>query len=486
MADYWRKILGKLEKMLDSSDFRVWIEPLTAEIAGHSLVLSMPGASSYYLGRLKKRFEPVIRTAAAEAFSCSRDDVELTFKSVAASRDSVSVKKISVAVRKSEKASSPAEDPVRPRIVAPGLLPQAPLNRPVTGSGQALAQKISRFSFENFVVGPTNKMAFAAAEDVCRAGGCVDTLFLSSGSGLGKTHIAQSVAQRLLRERGDQARVAYLTAEDFYSRFRSGIRSNTLDVFTDQIRGLDFLLLDDVQFLHNKIKTQEHLESLVKYLQNRGSKVVFTSQFQPRELKAVDPQLISLICSGIRADMGLPTFEMRREILQRKASVHQVVLPDEVTNLIASNITGDIRELESCLQTLLLKMRVFKTPLTPEMALEVLAQFGPQASAGVEPSFEDIMHYVSEGFGLTEEQICSRLRRREIVVARNTLFYLVRKHTHLTLQEIGSRVNKRHSTVIKGISAVEHEISSASPSGRQISRVISLIERNTGIAASAL
>ena len=456
--------------MLDSSDFRVWIEPLTAEIAGHSLVLSMPGASSYYLGRLKKRFEPVIRTAAAEAFSCSRDDVELTFKSVAASRDSVSVKKISVAVRKSEKASSPAEDPVRPRIVAPGLLPQAPLNRPVTGSGQALAQKISRFSFENFVVGPTNKMAFAAAEDVCRAGGCVDTLFLSSGSGLGKTHIAQSVAQRLLRERGDQARVAYLTAEDFYSRFRSGIRSNTLDV----------------QFLHNKIKTQEYLESLVKYLQNRGSKVVFTSQFQPRELKAVDPQLISLICSGIRADMGLPTFEMRREILQRKASVHQVVLPDEVTNLIASNITGDIRELESCLQTLLLKMRVFKSPLTPEMALEVLAQFGPQASAGVEPSFEDIMHYVSEGFGLTEEQICSRLRRREIVVARNTLFYLVRKHTHLTLQEIGSRVNKRHSTVIKGISAVEHEISSASPSGRQISRVISLIERNTGIAASAL
>ena len=85
MADYWRKILEKLEKMLDSSDFRVWIEPLTAEIAGHSLVLSMPGASSYYLGRLKKRFEPVIRTAAAEAFSCSRDDVELTFKSVAAS-----------------------------------------------------------------------------------------------------------------------------------------------------------------------------------------------------------------------------------------------------------------------------------------------------------------------------------------------------------------------------------------------------------------
>lgn len=130
MADYWRKILEKLEKMLDSSDFRVWIEPLTAEIAGHSLVLSMPGASSYYLGRLKKRFEPVIRTAAAEAFSCSRDDVELTFKSVAASRDSVSVKKISVAVRKSEKASSPAEEPVRPRIVAPGLLPQAPLNRP--------------------------------------------------------------------------------------------------------------------------------------------------------------------------------------------------------------------------------------------------------------------------------------------------------------------------------------------------------------------
>lgn len=474
--------------MLDSSDYSVWIEPLAAEIAGHSIVLSMPGATSYFLGRLKKKMEAVIRTAAAEAFSCSRDDVTLTFRSGDKPRasESAAKKAAPASARKPAETPAPAPRPVRSRLVMPGLLPQAPLSVPVTGSGQALMKRLGRFSFENFVVGPSNQMAFAAAEDVCRAGGCVETLFLSSGSGLGKTHIAQSVAQRILMERGGQAHIAYLTAEDFYSRFRSGVRSNTLDEFTDQIRSLDFLLLDDVQFLRNKVKTQEYLESLVKYLQTRGSRVVFTSQFLPRDLKALDPQLISLICSGIRADMGLPTFEMRREILQRKAGVHQVVLPEEVTNLIASNITGDIRELESCLQTLLLKMRVFKSPLTPEMALEVLAQFEPQASAGAEPTFEDIMHYVSEGFGLTEEQICSRLRRRDIVNARNTLFYLVRKHTHLTLEEIGSRVNKRHSTVIKGISAVEQEISSSSPAGRQISRVISLIERNTGIAAAAM
>lgn len=490
MAEQWKHILENLVKMVDPADFKVWIAPLSAEITGHTLVLTLIGASDYMVHRLEKKMGQVIRASASEVLTCHPDDVHLKILSTAQTSrpapalPAVPDQKVSLGPKELVRVPSQGVAKGGVRLVQGELLGQAPLNQPLTASCNVLLNKLGRFSFEDFVVGPTNEMAAVAARDVCRAGGCVETLFVSSAAGLGKTHIAQSVARQLVQERGVAARVAYLTAEDFYARFRQGLRGNSLDDFTARIKALDFLLLDDVQFLHGKLKTQELLLSLVKHLQNRGSRVVFTSQFQPRDLTILDAQLVSLLSSGILTNMGLPTFEMRKEMLRRKAKVHQVILPDEVTDLLASRLTGDIRQLESCLQTLLLKMRILRAPLTPEMAMEVLNEFMPQGNAA-QPTFDDILHFVSESFGLTIQQIGSKVRRREFVTARNTLFYLARKHTTMTLDQIGSRLNKRHSTVIKGISAVEHEISSESSLGRQMSRVINLIERNAGMGAQS-
>ncbi|MBO4297067.1 MAG: ATP-binding protein, partial [Desulfovibrio sp.] len=377
-------------------------------------------------------------------------------------------------------AQASAEARPRQRAVARPLLPQAPLSRPVTGSGLKLSQKLLRYTFDDFVVGESNRLAYAAAKDLCASGGFVDTLFLNSDAGLGKTHIVQSVAASVNAARGSQARVACLTADDFCSRFVSGSRTSTLAEFDAQLKALDFFMLDDVHFLQGKDKTQEFLLNLVKHLQDKGSKVVFTSSFQPRDLTMLDSQLVSMLLSGIRARMDLPTYEMRRELLRSKARVHQVILPEEVEHLLASRLTGDVRQLESCLRTLLLKMRVLKAPLTPEMCLDVLDEFAP--ALPMQSSFEDLLRIVAEGFGLSPEQLGSRVRRREIVNARNTLFYLARKHTDLTLEQIGGRLNKRHSTVLKGIAAVEQEMRRESTAGRQMQRVVSLIERSAGMA----
>ena len=377
-------------------------------------------------------------------------------------------------------AQAAAEARPRQRAVPRPLLPQAPLSRPVTGSGLKLSQKLLRYTFDDFVVGESNRLAYAAAKDICASGGFVDTLFLNSDAGLGKTHIVQSVAASVNAAKGAQARVACLTADDFCSRFVSGSRTSTLAEFDAQLKALDFFMLDDVHFLQGKDKTQEFLLNLVKHLQDKGAKVVFTSSFQPRDLTMLDSQLVSMLLSGIRARMDLPTYEMRRELLRSKARVHQVILPEEVEHLLASRLTGDVRQLESCLRTLLLKMRVLKAPLTPEMCLDVLDEFAP--ALPVQSSFEDLLRIVAEGFGLSPEQLGSRVRRREIVNARNTLFYLARKHTDLTLEQIGGRLNKRHSTVLKGIAAVEQEMGRESTAGRQMQRVVSLIERSAGMA----
>lgn len=372
---------------------------------------------------------------------------------------------------------------VRPQALVRSL----PLDQAATLSGDALNRKQWRYTFADFVTGPSNAMAVSAAQDVCRPRSFVETLFVSSEPGLGKTHIVQSAVRQILEDRGPTARVAYLTAEDFYARFRMGLRNDSLDDFTGKVRALDFLLLDDVQYLCGKNRTQELLMSLVKQLQDKGSKVVFTSRFLSKDLKKLDSQLVSLIASGVQASMDAPDYAMRCEIVRRKARAHGILLDEEVVGLLASHLEGDVRRIESCLQTLFLKMQVLGTAASPDLALEVLSKFGcVEKPDSPLPTFEDFLCCVSQCYGLTESQICSCIRRRNFVEARNVLFYLARKHTRLTLAQIGARVNKRHSTVIKGIASVEHTLSSQTSAGRQTAHLVELIEKNAGCAQPGL
>ncbi len=508
MSASWNNILKSLAETVEPSDFKVWLAPVRAEISDHSLSLHLDGCSNYMRRRLEQKMGGIIRTAASRELRCRPEELNLRFFSAPAAEAKPQQAAPVGALPGTEKfrsaparqqgqgeSSGPAKSPAAaggeaplPAAAAPGartLQPQAlvsslPLDQPATLSGDALLRRQWRYSFEDFVAGPSNAMALAAAEDVCRPEGSVETLFVSADPGLGKTHIVQSAVRRILTERGPRARVAYLTADEFYARFRMGLRSNTLDDFQDRVRALDFLLVDDVQFLQRKQATQELLLSLVKHLQNRGSRVVFTSRCLPRELKALDPQLLSLFSSGILASMSAPSLEMRREILRRKALAQRADIPDEVTDLLAGSLQGDVRLLESCLKTLLLRMRVQDAKASPDLALEVLRQFQPAGQPLRMPSFEELLDGVSRCCGLSPRQLSSGLRRRSYVEARNVLFYLARKYTDLTLVQIGARVNKRHSTVIKGIAAVEHSLSCATSTGRQTARLISLIETDTG------
>ena len=320
----------------------------------------------------------------------------------------------------------------------------------------------------------------AAAQDVCRSGGDVRTLFVNSASGLGKTHLAQAVGQSLSRN-SSGARVAYLTAEEFASRFVAALRSHDVEAFKGRLKELDVLLLEDVHFFQGQEKMQDMALAVVKNLQARGGRVIFTSSFSPRELQRVDSQLVSHFCSGILTNMGRPDEEMRRHILTRKARSFQVLLPDPVCDLLASRLRGDVRQMESCLNSLIFKARLLNCGLNLDLALEVLNQY-----AGVDcgPDLPTIIRLVCESYGLEERQLCSRSRRRECVLGRNTVYYLARKHTELSLEEIGGPFNRRHSTVIKGITSVERELSKESSLGRQIARAVDLIERNAGLSVA--
>jgi chromosomal replication initiator protein len=336
-----------------------------------------------------------------------------------------------------------------------------------------------RFSFDDFVVGPSNEMAYAAAKGLCNDLADAGTLFVSAAPGLGKTHLAQAVG-KCLSEEGVRTphRICYLSAEEFASCFVAALKARDVESFKTRLRQSDVLLLEDVHFLQNKGKMQEEALALVKNLQAKGSRVVLTSSFAPRDLRHMDGQLVSLFCAGLLTHMASPTLETRRGILQEKARGHQVILQDSVSELLATHITSDVRQLESCLNNLIFKARLLNRQICLEMALEILGQY-TETQRGLD--ITTIIRLVCDSFKLSEAQLVSRSRKHEYVQARNTIYYLARKHTQLSLQEIGDRFHRRHSSVIKGLSVFEREMRRESTLGRQLTRTVELVERNAGI-----
>jgi chromosomal replication initiator protein len=336
-----------------------------------------------------------------------------------------------------------------------------------------------RFSFEDFVVGPSNELAYAATRGLSHKTLDSDQLFLSSSPGLGKTHLLQAVGRQFCTTSNrDRVRVEYLTAESFCTQLIMALRSKQMDQFKARFReGLDVLLLEDIHFLQGKEKIQAELLETLKYLEGRGAKVVLSSSFLPRELNAVDTQLASRFCSGFLARIDKPDFDTRRRILAHKANTYQVQLGEDVTELLADRIRYDVRQLESCLQNLVLKARLLNCKISMEMALQVVENYTP---AGNDLDMDGIVHFVCESYELSKDQLASKSRKRNIVLARNLAFFLARKYTDLSLKDIGERFNRRHSTVLKGITNVEREVNLETPLGRQLSRTMQMAEHYSG------
>lgn len=465
MTAHWPIIAKNLKKSLDSGVFKVWIAPLHGVVEGATLRLTAP--SAYAADWVRQRLSTDLREAAAPVCNCPPESVMLDIIAAAPPASTP----LPPASPASPVQSPPAMQHTiqQAQHLQQGHLPIAPAPLPIFRW---------RYCFDDFVTGASNAVATAAAQDICRPTSPVGTLFVSASSGLGKTHLIHAIGQSLVAQQG-QARVAYLTAEDFTSRFIQAMRTHQMDAFKASLRHVDVLLLEDVHFLQGKEKTQDEALITIKCLQARGSRVVLTSTFTPRELQHMDSQLVSYFSSGLLTQMDKPTVRMRRDILTHKARQYSVFLPAPVADLLAERLDNDVRQLESCLNNLIFKARHLNRPLCVELALEVLGQY---ATASPHCDAAQIVRLVCESYGLTLREISSRNRKHECVLARNTAYYLTRKHTDLSLQEIGSQFNRRHSTVIKGITAVEREMQRASVVGRQLASTVALIERNAGVA----
>lgn len=447
MNNKWQEICKKLQETLSSGIYKVWILPLQAVIKPDSLELIAP--SAFVVNWLKKRLYSTIEEAAMQVFG----------HKVAIDLHAPLIQNETSTKHSSESALAKRQLSLPVKVVAPQTIPHG-----------------WRYAFETFVVGATNNVAYAAAQNMVRSNASVNMLFLSSSSGLGKTHLTQAVGHALCAASNRaNLRVEYLTAEDFASAFVQALRAHEIETFKDRFRDLDLLLLEDVHFLQGKEKMQNEVLSTIKTLQTRGSRVVLTSSFSPFELKNVDNQLVSRFCSGFLANIEHPDADTRRRIILEKAKELQIILPNPVLDLLTDQLIGDIRQLESCVHTLALKEHLLACKLSVEMASDILTQY---AQENPQLTIESIIRKICEGFHIDPENLKSKSRRQDHVLARNTIFYLARRHTDLSLEDIGRHCNRRHSTVLKGIAAVEREINRETSLGRQIASLVALVEKS--------
>ncbi len=304
-----------------------------------------------------------------------------------------------------------------------------------------------RGRLKDFVVGPSNQLAYDAVRNLVEPSGTrYSPLFLHGGCGLGKTHLLQGLANEFAESRPD-LRWAYLTGEEFTNRFIAAMRRSELESFRNRFRYLDVLILDDVHFLANKKATQEEFLHTFNAIEAVGKQIVMASDAHPKLIGEFSQSLVSRFLSGMTVRIEPPEFETRCEILRRRAESMKREIPEGVIRYVAEHLTANVRELEGSLLKLVAFANIAGQQVTLELAKRALAEHLSRTPTIIRLS--DIENVVATFFGLSPADLHTSRKARTIALARAIAMYLARKHTDMSFPEIGRYMgNKNHSTVI--------------------------------------
>lgn len=313
-----------------------------------------------------------------------------------------------------------------------------------------------KYTFESFVVGPSNQFAQAAARSVSEATGkTYNPLFIYGGVGLGKTHLISAVGHAVI-DRNPNLTVLYVSSEQFTNEVVSAIRHDRMGEFKEKYRNLDVLLLDDIQFIANKTATQEEFFHTFNALYERQRQIVVSSDRPPKEITAVTDRLRSRFSMGLIADIQPPEIETKIAILLKKADRERITIPDEVAYYLASKIRSNIRELEGCLIRLGAQASLTGRPIDREMAKTILRDLIEEDEKPI--TGENIQKIVCEYFGLKLTDIKAKKRTKEVTLPRQIAMYIIKQLTDMSLSDIGKGFGgKDHATVIYACKQIEEK-----------------------------
>lgn len=430
---YWAKCLNIIKDNVDKQAFKSWFEPIKAYTwEPNKLTVLVPSQFFYewiethYFSLLQKTIKRVMG-----------EDSHLLYQVlVEENKESLESRTIKLPALKYPTTSNGIESNNTTNDYAPRLNP--------------------RYVFDNFITGDSNQLAYSAALAVSKNPGKTryNPLFIYGDTGLGKTHLAQAIGNYAISS-NPRTKVLYTNSELIYIDYIKYIGNNKKNEFVNAYINYDVLIVDDIQFLSGKDKTQDNFFHIFNALYQSGKQLVFTSDKPPTELKDVDSRLISRFQWGLIADVQPTDYEMRIAILKRKSEDEGIELPYDVIDYIARNVTTNVRELEGALISILAKVTFDRKPLNIDLAKEIV--YGNGLRTKGPSNVDDIKEAVSEHFKITIEQIESKSRKHEITLARQMSIYLTKQLTELSLKTIGANFGGRdHSTVLHSCQAIEN------------------------------
>ncbi|RMF63017.1 MAG: chromosomal replication initiator protein DnaA [Calditrichaeota bacterium] len=420
-TDVWSQCIELIRNNVNEKTFFTWFEPVVpVEVAGNTLRLQVP--SQFFYDYLEDHYSDLLNRTVKQVLG---DEAHIAYSVLP------------------EEQQQPLEF--------------RPIQRQRKSNGSLLENShlSERYTFDNFVEGSGNQFARAAALAVAEAPGktSFNPLVIYGGVGLGKTHLIQAIGNYALKN-GNVKKAIYVSSEKFTIEFINSIQKNKTTEFSNIYRSVDLLLVDDIQFFTNKERTQEEFFHTFNTLHQNGKQIVLSSDRPPHQITGIEERLLSRFQWGLVADIQPPDFETRVAILQKKAEENCIELPGDVVQLIAYNVTSNIRELEGCLIRLLAFASLKGKDINLQLAKEVLKDVISQKQKHI--TIEEIQKIVSDYYHIPDDLLRAKTRKKEIAIARQIAMFLAKRHTKHSLKTIGLHFGGRdHSTVIHAVNAIE-------------------------------
>ena len=449
--EIWDKVKNRLRKELGETLYRSWLKPLKLKkINKNTIILS--AETSLVRDRVERQYTDRIVSIWAS--------------------EKPGINDIKVSLENDNKS----ENQFNPKVKNKNIIQNSYQSDRFTRNDDILLSNLDkRLTFENFVVGSPNELAFAAAKRVAEAEFVpFNPLFLYGGVGLGKTHLMNAIAW-VIKKKDPSRKVVYISAEKFMYQFIKALRSKDVMNFKQEFRSVDVLMIDDVQFISGKEHTQEEFFHTFNALVDRGCQIVLSADKSPNDLSGMEERLKSRLGWGLVTDIQPTTYELRLGILQSRAEVSGIAFPKEVLEFIAQKIKSNVRELEGALNRIIAHTTLVGKKITLENTIDVLSDVLRANNKLV--TIEDIQKKVAEHFSIKMSEMFSARRSKSVVIPRQIAMYLSKELTNLSYPEIGRNFGgKDHTTIIhasKKIDKLLNENSNISEDIRLLKSILS-------------
>ncbi len=439
----WEKCLNFIRERIPPQSFKTWFEPIRP-IAQRDDVLTIQVPSQFFYEWLEENYVHLLKQAIKQEVG-SNGRLEY---SVIVDRGDEDVKPVTVNFSGSSNTQNANRVNGYDLYKNPDFLNQLKNNSNLNGS----------YRFENYIEGDCNRLARSAGYAVAQKPGITsfNPLMFYGGVGLGKTHLVQAIGNEIKSEHPDKT-IIYVASEKFTNQFIDALKNNNIQDFINYYREIDVLILDDVQFLRDKEKTQEIFFHIFNHLHQGGKQIIMTSDCAPKDLKGLQERLVSRFKWGLTADIQQPDFETRMAIIHKKMQADGIEIPEQVVEYIAYTVDTNIRELEGVIISLIAHASLTRVEIDLELAKQILKNIVTDIDSEV--GIDYIQKTVSDYFNVPQDDLKAKTRKKEIVIARQVAMYFSKDYTNHSLKSIGNHFGGRdHSTVIHAVQSVNDMI----------------------------